>query len=176
MSRIHHLLSVITVLAALAITGAAQEVHTDYDKRASFAAPKTYEWAKVQTTNPLWQDRITSAVDAQLQTKGWRRVPSNSDVALTAIGASQTQEEYQTFYSGLSPRWRWGGFGDYATTTVVTYKVGTLVLDMYDTKTNKLMWRGTAVDTVSSKPEKNEKKLEKGVEKMFEKFPPKEPE
>ena len=49
-------------------------------------------------------------------------------------------------------------------------------MDMYDTKTNKLMWRGTAADTVSSKPEKNEKKLEKGVEKMFEKFPPKEPE
>jgi Domain of unknown function (DUF4136) len=58
----------------------------------------------------------------------------------------------------------------------MTYKVGTLVLDMYDSKTNKLMWRGTAVDTVSSKPEKNEKKLEKGIEKMFEKFPPKEPE
>ena len=47
---------------------------------------------------------------------------------------------------------------------------------MYDTKTNKLMWRGTAVDTVSSKPAKNEKKLEKGIEKMLEKFPPKEPE
>jgi len=34
MSRIHHLLSVITVLAALAITGAAQEVHTDYDLKS----------------------------------------------------------------------------------------------------------------------------------------------
>jgi len=110
--RIHYLLSAMTVMAALAMIGIAQEVHTDHDKRASFAAPKTYEWAKVQTTNPLWQDRITGAVDAQLQTKGWRRVPSGADVALTAIGASQTQQEYQTFYSGLGPRWRWGGFGE----------------------------------------------------------------
>jgi Domain of unknown function (DUF4136) len=54
----------------------------------------------------------------------------------------------------------------------MTYKVGTLVLDMYDTKTNKLMWRGTAVDTVSSKPEKNEKKLEKGLRKCLRNFHP----
>jgi hypothetical protein len=34
-------------------------------------------------------------------------------------------------------------------------------------------WRGVASDTLSSKPEKNDKKLDEAVQKMFDKFPPK---
>jgi hypothetical protein len=46
------------------------------------------------------------------------------------------------------------------------------VVDLYDTKTKQLIWRGSAEDMVSNKAEKNEKNLNKGVEKMFKKFPP----
>ena len=42
----------------------------------------------------------------------------------------------------------------------------------FDTKTEKLIWRGTASDTLSSKPEKNEDKLDKSVSEMFKHFPP----
>jgi hypothetical protein len=35
-----------------------------------------------------------------------------------------------------------------------------------------LIWRGSSSETLSEKPEKNEKKLEKAVEDMFKKFPP----
>lgn len=34
------------------------------------------------------------------------------------------------------------------------------------------MWRGSATDSVSDKPEKEAQKIEKAVGKMFEKFPP----
>ena len=60
-----------------------------------------------------------------------------------------------------------------ATTTVENIPIGTLVVDMFDTPTKKLIWRGTATDALSDKPEKNEKKLEKAVEEMFKHFPPK---
>jgi len=43
---------------------------------------------------------------------------------------------------------------------------------LYDAKTKQLIWRGSAEDMVSNKAEKNEKNLEKGVAKMFKKFPP----
>jgi len=43
---------------------------------------------------------------------------------------------------------------------------------LYDAKTKQLIWRGSAEDMLSSKAEKNEKNLEKGVAKMFKKFPP----
>jgi hypothetical protein len=43
---------------------------------------------------------------------------------------------------------------------------------MFDAKTKQLLWRGTAEGTLSDKTDKNEKKLEKAVEKMFKDFPP----
>lgn len=145
----------------------------DYDHHADFSQYHTYGWAKVHTENPLWQQRIQDAVDKNLQAKGWQKVESGGEVALTAVGAVRNQQEYQTFYNGFDGGWRWGGFGDQTTTTTINYRVGTLVLDMYDAKDKHLIWRGTANNTLSDKPEKNERKLDKAVDKMFEHFPPK---
>ena len=165
------LFAAMIALAALCCVSAAQDVHTDHDKQANFERYHTYYFAKVQTTNPLWQQRVEDAVDKELQSKGWRKVDSNGDVALMAVGSAQNQQEYQTFYNRLGG-WRWGGFGDEATTTVQNYRVGTLVLDMYDNQSKRLIWRGTADETLSDKPEKNEQKLDKAVNKMFKDFPP----
>jgi hypothetical protein len=43
---------------------------------------------------------------------------------------------------------------------------------MFDTRTKRLIWRGSASDSVPDKPEKAMKDLNKSVEKMFERFPP----
>jgi hypothetical protein len=59
-----------------------------------------------------------------------------------------------------------------ATTTEQDYKEGTLVVDMYDAKTKQLIWRGSSEDTGSNNAEKNKRNLDKGVAKMFNKFPP----
>jgi hypothetical protein len=157
-------------LLAIASTAIAQDVKTDYDHHANFSQYHTYYWEKVQTTDPLWQSRIQDAVDHQLQAKGWQRVDSGGDVALAAVGSAHNQQEYQTFYKGMGG-WRWGGFGE-TTTQVENYPVGTLVLDIYDTHNKQLIWRGIAQQSLSEKPEKNEKKLEKAIDKMFEHFPP----
>jgi hypothetical protein len=60
-----------------------------------------------------------------------------------------------------------------ATTTEQDYKEGTLVLDLYDAKTKQLIWRGSAEDTLSDKAEKNEKNLDKAMQKLLKNFPPK---
>ncbi len=151
----------------------AQDVHTDYDKKANFERYHTYYWEKVQTTNPLWKQRIQDAVDKDLQARGWQKVQSDGDVAIIGVGSAENQKEYQTFYDGMGG-WRWGGFGNESTTTVSNYQVGTLVLDMYDNKGKQLIWRGTASDTLSKNPEHNEKTLDKAVDKMFKRFPPNE--
>ena len=156
----------------LSVSAVGQEVRTDYDHHGNFSQYHTYFWAKVQTTDPLWERRIQDAVDRDLQSKGWQRVDNGGDVALMAVGSARNQQEYRTFYDGLGG-WRWGGFGE-TTTQVENYRVGSLVLDMYDAHNKQLIWRGVASDTLSDKPEKNEKKLEKSVEKMLDHFPPKE--
>jgi hypothetical protein len=161
----------VIALLAIATTAVAQDVKTDYDHHANFSQYHTYYWEKVKTSDPLWQSRIQDAVDHDLQAKGWQRVDNGGDVAVTAVGSTHNQQEYQTFYDGMGGGWRWGGFGE-TTTQVENYAVGSLVLDLYDAHNKQLIWRGVAQDTLSDKPEKNEKKLEKSVNKMLDHFPP----
>jgi Domain of unknown function (DUF4136) len=167
--------AVCTLLFLVALGSAfAQQVKTDFDHQANFSQYKTYSWQEIQPANSLWDARIKNAVDAQLSAKGWTQVASGGDVAIVAIKTTQTQRSLQTFYDGFGGGWRWRGFGGMgeATTTEQDYKEGTLVVDLYDAKTKQLIWRGSAEDTLSNKAEKNEKNLEKGVAKMFKKFPP----
>jgi hypothetical protein len=119
-------------------------------------------------------DRIKSAVNSALTAKGWTEVPSGGDVEVFAIETTQNQQTLDTFYNGFGGGRRWGfggGFGD-ATTTVETYKVGTLVVDLFDAKTEKVIWRSSSSDTLSDNADKNTKNLDKGVNKMFQHFPP----
>jgi hypothetical protein len=160
----------IALLAASALF--AQQVKTDYDRDTDFTQYKTYSWEKVQTQDSLWVDRIKEAVNTQLTTKGWTQVPSGGSVAIVAIEMTKNQQTLDTFYNGFGGGWRWGGgFGD-ATTTVNNYKVGTLVVDFFDANSKKLIWRGSSSETLSDKSDKNIKNLDKGVQKMFDHFPP----
>jgi Domain of unknown function (DUF4136) len=167
--------AVCTVLFFVALgTALAQHVKTDFDHQANFSQYKTYSWQTVKDPDPLWTSRIKSAVDAQLAAKGWTRVDNGGDVSVVAIETTHTERTLQTFYNGFGGGWGWRGFGGMgdATTTEQDYKEGTLIVDLYDSKTKQLIWRGSAEDTLSDKAAKNEKNLDKGVAKMFKKFPP----
>jgi hypothetical protein len=154
----------------------AQQVKTDYDRSADFNQYKTYSWEKVQTQNQLWVGRIKDAVNADLAAKGWTQVASGGQVAIVAMETTQNQQTLNTLYDGFGGGWGWrrfggGGFGD-ATTTTENYKIGTLVVDLFDANSKNLIWRGSASDTLSNKSDKNIKNLDKGVQKMFDHFPP----
>lgn len=164
------LFSAVLSLAVISAVASAQDVKTDYDHHANFAQYHTYYWQKVKTTDPLWESRIQDAVNRDLQSKGWQLVSSGGQVAITAVGSARNQQEYQTFYDGMGG-WGWGGFGE-TTTQTVNYPVGSLVLDFYDAQNHQLIWRGVATDSLTNSPEKNEKKLDKAVDKMLDHFPP----
>jgi len=164
---------VLSLLACVCILAAAK-VTTDYNHSTDFSQYKTYSWLKVEAGDPLWPDRIRSAVDAQLAAKGLTQAPAGGDASIAAFGSTHTQPRMETFYTSFGGGWFWRGFGDgMATTTIENIPIGTLVVDMFDTPTKKLIWRGVANDTLTDKPEKNEKKLEKAVSEMFKHFPPK---
>jgi hypothetical protein len=150
----------------------AQQVKTDYDRSADFSQYKTYSWEKVQTQDPLLVDRIKEAVNADLATKGLTPVNSGGDIAIVAIEMTKDRHTLNTFYDGFGGGWRWGGGFGNETTTVDDYKVGTLVVDLFDAKTKKVIWRGSASDTLSDNSGKNIKNLDKGVQKIFDHFPP----
>jgi hypothetical protein len=169
------LLAGIVAVLVLPVSGSAQKVETDHDHSANFTQYHTYRWGHVGSSVPLFESRIRDAVDHALQAKGWRPVPegADADVTVTAVAMEKDKKEYTTFYDGLGPGWRWHGWGmGMATMSVEDVAVGTLVVDLYDTSSKGLVWRGEARDTLFDKPEKNTEKLEKAVDKMFAKFPP----
>ena len=171
--------ALMAIMLLFAGKSSAQQVKTDYDRGANFGQYKTYSWAQVKTKEALDVDRIKTAVNAALAAKGWTRVDSGGDVSIVAMEITRNQQTLNTFYDGFGGGWGWrrfggGGFGE-ATTTTETYKVGTLVVDLFDAKTKQLLWRGTSSDTLSNNSDKNIKNLDKGVEKMFKNFPPGSP-
>ena len=167
-------------LLGIALFGGAAslnaQVKTDYDHSTNFSSYKTYSWLKVQSGDSLWDDRIKQDVDSQLAAKGWTKVDSNGDASVSAFRSTQNQQTLNTFYDGFGGGWRWRGFGGgdgMATTTTEVTKVGNIVVDIFDSHTQKLVWRGTDSDDLSSNADKNIQKLAKDLNSMFKKFPPK---
>jgi hypothetical protein len=172
----------LVVAAALSLSASAfaQDVKVDYDKDANFAALKTFT-VKIGTSwnNPLSEKRVVTEIQQGLTEKGWTPTDeAKADAIVVLHGATEKQKSLNTFYSGGGMYggygWRggWGGGMSTATTTVDEYLVGTLVVDIFDAKTKKLVYRGTAQDEISDKPEKNAKKLAKASDKLFKNFPP----
>lgn len=172
------------VLAALlSVLPSFAQVVVDYDHGASFSSYKTYTWAKVKGRDELWSDRIQSGIDSQLAAKGWKRVAEAGDATLVAFETTKDQPTMQTFYDNFGGGgfggWGWrgfggGGFGRFGTSTTTTENtvVGTLVVDVFDSKSHKLLWRGKESNDLSNNPSKNEKRLTENLAKMFRKFPP----
>jgi hypothetical protein len=78
-----------------------------------------------------------------------------------------------TFYDGWGwgPGWGWAGPG-WATTYVDTYLEGTTVVDLFDTASEKAIWRGVGTGSISDKPYKASRKIVKLIAEMFESYPP----
>lgn len=174
-------LGIIATVIGCGLLLLAQDTKTDYDHSFNFSGVHTFA-VKIGTPwgNQLSEQRAIDAVTKQLTAKGWAPAdPATADAQVVIHGASQTKKSLDTFYSGGWGGYGWGGFGGVpgnSTTTVQEYQVGTMVVDIFSTKDKKLIFRGTAQDELSNKPEKNTKKIDKGAEKMFKNFPPGQPE
>lgn len=155
----------------------AQKITTDFDPRANFAEYKTFTWIRPPKVemDPFTEQRLVEAINAALTAKGWQPVTEGADVGIVAHVATQERHTLETFYEGFGGGWGWHhwgvGFGE-AYTTDHPYEVGTLVVDMFDSHTKQLIWRGVATETFSEKPDKDTKKLNKDVGKLFKGFPP----
>lgn len=170
------------ILSTCLATGllAGSEVGAEFDRQADFSKYKTYTWGKKPDTGKAETDaRIVEVIDGQLKTKGWERIEGGpSDTVLAAIAIIREDQQIDTAYSGWGSGWNWSGPGPLAgaSTTVKTEnRVGTLVVDIFDSGTQKVVWRGTAKDTLSTEVEVNRRKLQQAVTRLFKGFPPPKP-
>lgn len=162
----------------------AQDVDIDYDRSVDFRAFTTYSIGTVkmpEDANPLMVQRIVSAVEGHMSTIGFRKVETAPDLVIAIRGTTREELSYTTWgdpYWGWGPYPYWGGVAypfwwgsGFSGVDVQTILVGTLTLDMIDGKTEKVVFRGTAEDTVSSKARKNERKAYEAVAEIFEESP-----
>jgi hypothetical protein len=150
----------------------AQKTQVDWDKSANFAGYRTYMWEN--SPNPAkgaWNQRILDAIDKQLQAKGLTKVDSNPD--LWVVYSNSVRNETDVVGVGYVPGPSWGTSGPAAHHTYVT-KLGTLVVDLADTKGKQLVWRGSVTGAITDNNDKNISNLDKAVAKLFQKYPPKQ--
>jgi hypothetical protein len=158
----------VLIFALMSVAVYAQKADVQSDPAAPFATFKTYAWtAGTPASNPFAEEQIHAAVNAQLAEKGMTESASAPDVIVATHVATHEKQEVVANGFGFGP---WWGYGPAA--TVETYVKGTLIVDLYDARTKKMVWRGVATTTVSDKPSKNTEKIDKAVEHMFEKYPP----
>ena len=164
----------LTLLAATATF--AQKVNVDWDRGTDFSKFHTYAWQP--STHPakgLWDQRIIDGVNTQLQAKGLKLVDSSPDLwVVYSNSIKKNQQVVGTGYN-MGPAWGWGYWGGPTTTTYNTYttREGTLIVDIADANDHQLLWRGSATDTLSDNSDKNIKKLNNALNKLFKNFPPK---
>lgn len=170
--------TLVTVLALAlgARAVAAQEVSYDFDKAANFPGFRTYAWAPGHNLDdPLNHKRIVAAVDSQLALKGLRLVAKDQNPDLLVAYHASFGKNLQV--SGFSNGW--GGYrfagNRSGSARAEEITIGTLVVDMVETATRNIVWRGTATKEVDTKasPEKREKNINRAAEKLFKNYPPK---
>ncbi len=162
------------VLILCSVFAAAQDVKYNYVPGTDFSKYKTYKWVVVQGgahPDQMIDDQIKEAIDSQLALKGLTKTDSDSVDLHVAYQVAVNQEKQWNAYSTGAARVRWGGMG---TVTSSTINIGTLVVDMYDSATNKPVWRGDATKTLnpSKDPAKNQERLQKAVAKLLKNYPP----
>ena len=185
-------------LASAVSPGVAQKVRVDYDHGCDYSRYKTYRWvglqrapSDVQFPNQLMQERIVNFVGEALAARRFTRVAAGGDLLVEYDVKVAAEPEFTTYSDAIGPVWGWGGLGwggggwtgwgccgwgwsnGFSTTTTQTHWIGTLVVSLTDPRQKQLIFQGVSTDTISSKAEKNTKRLQKGIEEMFEKYPPK---
>lgn len=159
----------------LAACTSAPTVTTNIEPGTDFSRYHSYTWgAKPSARSPLASKRIVANVDAQLKALGWT-MSADADVTLVAHVATTRKHSVGTYNGdGAYASWTFistNGVAGMSATTVDTYDVGTLILDMFDTKTKQAFWRGTASTTVPDSTNATSAKIDAGITKMFAGFP-----
>jgi hypothetical protein len=146
---------------------------TDYNHTVNFSNYRSfYIKSGSSCGNPLMDERARADVASALTSKGWREVPEGEGQAAVVVNAAtKTKHTYETFYDGWGG-WRWNRGFPRATTYVNSYKIGTLVVDVFDARSKQAIWHGFASDALSDNASSNTKATEEAVDKMFSNFPP----
>jgi hypothetical protein len=162
-------------LFVLAIsTVLAQNV--SFDKKADFFKYKTYKWVPIpnaQAVDELTAEQLTGTLEVELAKKGLTK--TQSEKADLYIGYQIAGGNGKKAHIGLAYGSGVAGSNASGAATTTTVHSGELVLDMYDSSSKQLVWRGVVSNPVDreAKPDKRQKHMDQTVQKLLKDYPPK---
>jgi Domain of unknown function (DUF4136) len=120
--------------------------------------------------------QIKRSIDAKLAAKGLAKVDGDKADLFVRYQVA-VDKERQWNATGMGDIFRSPGLSTAmgsATATSSSIEVGTLVLDLYDPAAKQLVWTGHATKTISPSkdPQKNQKNIDKAMQKLLKDFPP----
>jgi hypothetical protein len=140
---------------------------------------RTYDWGPADALptgdprldkDPFFKDHVEGAVEKSMAARGLERV---------TIGPPDLRIHYHANISeridiDRVDRDRGYCLGEGCTPPVVSYEAGTLVIDVIDARTNELIWRGWAQNSVKGMLENQDtmaRRIDEAVTRMFARFP-----
>lgn len=181
-----NLLAVVGLVMLSSACATAVSVATDFDHAADFSKYRTYQLigghivvnGVLDDANTLVKDRINSALASALNGKGLTQLQPGETAAPDLIvgyvaGARRrTEIEGMGPYSpGVGPYWNAGwwspGYMDWWTRS---YDEGTLVIDLVDGASKRLVWRAYTRAEVNAPV--TDEKVRVAVNKAFKNYPP----
>ena len=167
-------------LFASAVTGCATMMVSSHVQRdIDFARYRTYDWGPADALptgdprldhNPFFKDHMQGAVEKHLAVRGLELSSGGTPDLLIHYHANVTQRidvnrvDRQYGYC----------YGEDCNVRVMEYEAGTLVLDVVDTRTNRVVWRGWAQDSlegVIDNQDRMERMINEAVAQMMERLP-----
>jgi len=180
MLRLGRLIAAAT--CALSITGCAtMTVSSHVRSGIDFAPYRTYDWGPADTLptgdprldqDPFFKDHVMGEIEKQLAIRGYERASSGPPDLLIHYHASINQ---RLDVYGVD---REHGYcaDDDCEAWVVDYEAGTLVLDIVEARTNRVIWRGWAQDSVEDMLDNRDRmarKINEAVTRMLARLPSK---
>lgn len=165
-------------------------VSTDYNTEYRFQPQSSYAWLERErefsdprVDNDLVEARVRRAVDSQLRAKGLTQAQSveSADLLVSYHIGREDKIDVQTFRSHFGyypcwhcygPHWGYGPHGD--DIWVSEYTQGTLVIDVIDAESRKLVWHGVAERRLPSfkTPQERDAYIRETVTAILARFPP----
>ena len=172
------------LISALALSACQNRalVELDYQPEQNFQTLQSWQWAEpavdflpksAETRSDLDAERVRNAISEQLSQQGLQN-SNNAPLQVRAwLITEQQQQRSQVMQSDY-----WGGIWGPSMRIEnydVTYTTQKLQIDMFDSSTQKLIWRGSdswVLPARRTSPQVRDAKIREYVQRILQHFPP----
>jgi hypothetical protein len=171
--------AVFSAIILISSCGPQLTVTSDYDHTANFSQFHTYKIVQLeqqyQALSQFNQTRVINAVNAQMLAKGFTQNSDNPDMLVNITSIMKNQQEIVANSYGYGGGYRpyaWGGGNMSTTVNVQNYTAGSLIIEVANASTKKLIWEGIGNQDIDAPSNNPEQAINTAVQKIMASFPP----